>query len=137
MADDQISVELVAKVDGLVSGLSQATAAMQQAAGAMAGAFKSSGDAAKEHEGLLKSVLSGALFLEFKEIATEALHAVEEAFEATVEGPDRVVVAAVRRVQKSTNEAINLGVRQHRITVGATYRTAVPGPRPPGPGGIG
>lgn len=84
MADSQVSVELIAKIDGLTSGLSQASAAMQSAAEAMVSGLKDVGEESKETETLMQSVLSGAAFLEFKEIATEALESIKEAFEATV-----------------------------------------------------
>lgn len=85
MADgDTVTVELIAKVDGLVSGLAEATAAMRDTAAGMSGGFKATGEAAHKHDELMHEVLSGALFLEFKEIATEALEAVKESFEKTV-----------------------------------------------------
>ncbi len=83
-ADDQISVELIAKIDNLTQGLAEASAAVKAAGEQMTGGMKATGEAAKETDSLLKTVLSGAAFLEFKEIATEALHMVQEAFEMTV-----------------------------------------------------
>ena len=85
MADgDTVTVALIAKVDDLVSGLAEATAAMRDTAAGMSGGFKATGEAAHKHDELMHEVLSGALFLEFKEIATEALEAVKESFEKTV-----------------------------------------------------
>ena len=47
MADgDTVTVELIAKVDGLVSGLAEATAAMRDTAAGMSGGFKATGEAA-------------------------------------------------------------------------------------------
>lgn len=83
-SDGQISVELIAKIDQLLSGMAQGKSAVQDATGSIAHDVHDMAEAVKHEEGLLHEVLSGALFLEFKEIAKEALEGVKEAFESTV-----------------------------------------------------
>ena len=46
--------------------------------------FKKSGESGKDMDGLLHGVLTGAVFLEYEEIAKQALEAVQQAFEKTV-----------------------------------------------------
>lgn len=80
----QITVELIAKIDELTSGLQEAVAAVRNATNEITDSFQKTGDKGKETDGLLKSVLSGAAFLEFKEIAKDALEVVNAALDETV-----------------------------------------------------
>jgi hypothetical protein len=82
---DDISVEILAKIDQLQSGLDQAVSLVKGASDEMKGGMENTSNAGEKMDGLLKGVLSGAAFLEFKEIATEALHAVQEGLEMTAE----------------------------------------------------
>jgi len=84
MADDQISVELIAKIDQLISGLNEARAQITGTTEGIASDVHSMAESVKKEEGLLHDVLSGAAFLEFKEIAKESLEAVKSAFEGTI-----------------------------------------------------
>src|SRR5579859_2010660 len=84
MADDQISVDLIAKIDGLISGLKEAKDQIAGTTQGIASDVHDMAESVKHEEGLLHEVLSGALFLEFAEIARESLEGVKEAFESTV-----------------------------------------------------
>jgi hypothetical protein len=84
MADDQVTVELVAKVDALTSGLTEAVNAMREAVEAIKDNTEKLKDDAEETNETLKKILSGEYFIIFKEVATEALEAVKGAFESTV-----------------------------------------------------
>lgn len=84
MPDNQVSVELIAKIDSLISGLNEAKAAVTGATGQIASDVHGMAEAVEKEEGLLHEVLSGALFLEYAEIAKMAFEVVQEAFEKTI-----------------------------------------------------
>lgn len=135
-ADDQISVELIAKIDQLTSGFSQAKSATNDIVDVLIAGFKlmssSAGvatdtvakdvhdmaEAVKHEEGLLHEVLSGALFLEFREIAKEAFEGVKEAFESTVVAAEEFGLANAKFaaiMHTSEEDAAGLSAALHGV----------------------
>lgn len=80
----QINVEIIAKLDQLGSGLNDAVSQIKNACDSIRDAMGKTGQGGKEMEGLLGAALKGGVFLEFEEIARQALEGVQEAFEMTV-----------------------------------------------------
>lgn len=83
MADD-ISVKISAQIGELQSGLNEATAAIKNMAAEVQDSFGKAGEAGEAFGSKLGTALNLGLFLELQTVATEALHAVEEAFNSTV-----------------------------------------------------
>jgi hypothetical protein len=91
MADDQIVVELIAKVDGLQAGLTEAVNAMRSAVEAIKGDTEEIAETGKKTEGILQKIGEATGFIALKEkveVAVEgikiAMEAMNEAFEGTV-----------------------------------------------------
>jgi hypothetical protein len=84
VADDQVSVEILAKIDGLTSGLTEAVNAMHAAVTAIQGDTHELEETSKETESVLKEMLSGENFIVMREKAEMALEAIKGAFEGTV-----------------------------------------------------
>jgi hypothetical protein len=84
MADDQIAVELVAKVAQLNSGCDQARDALGRFVKGASEDLHSLAETSKESEGALESILSIEKWRIFAEAAKIALEVVKEGFEATI-----------------------------------------------------
>jgi hypothetical protein len=80
----QINVEIVAKLDQLGSGLNEAVSQIKGACDGIRDALNKTGEGGKQTEDLLGAALKGGIFLEFEEIARQALEGVREAFDMTV-----------------------------------------------------
>lgn len=83
MADD-ISVVISAQIAELQSGLSDATNALKQFTGNVENGLNQATNAGEKFGGKLETALNIGVFLELEEVATQALEAVQEAFEATI-----------------------------------------------------
>jgi hypothetical protein len=81
---DDIVVQISAKLDQLQAGLNEAANLIRDSLGKSRREMKDTGESGSNMERMLKAALSGAVFLEFKQIAKDALHTVSEAFEETV-----------------------------------------------------
>ena len=84
MADSTVTVELIAKIDQLIAGMSEGTSVVKSSLESIKGDLAGLNTTAKESEGALESILSIESFKLAAEIATESLEKVQEAFEATV-----------------------------------------------------
>lgn len=83
MADD-ISVQLGAQIGQLQSGLSEATASIQQFVSTVQGGMNNATQSGSEFGSKMETALNIGVFLELEEVAKQALEAVQAAFEATI-----------------------------------------------------
>jgi hypothetical protein len=84
MADDQVVVELVAKVDQLQSGLTQAVEALRSAVDSIKSDTHELAETSKETENALEKMLSMETFDFAKERLTEFFELMKEGFESTI-----------------------------------------------------
>ena len=84
MADDKVEVELVAKTEGLNSGLEAGLEKINTTLEAIRESLERVDEKAKETEGILQKMLSMETFDFIKEHATEAFNKINEGFEATI-----------------------------------------------------
>jgi hypothetical protein len=84
LADDAITVELLAKVDNLTSGLTEAVNAMRAAVDAIKGDVHGMSETAKESKDSLEEILHIEQFRMFAEAVKVMTETVKEAFESTV-----------------------------------------------------
>jgi hypothetical protein len=111
MSDDQISVELTAKVDELQSGLLLAVNAMLSAVQTMRGGMGELNETAHETESVLKQMLSMEAFDFFKEHAEAAFEHVKEGFEATVVAAEEFGLSTAKfAAMMSTSQAEAAGL---------------------------
>ncbi len=82
MADD-ISVVISAQIGDLTSALSEATNAIKNFTENVQGGFKNAGQGGEEFQHKMEKALDAGIFLEYEEIAKQALEVLQEAFEKT------------------------------------------------------
>jgi hypothetical protein len=91
MADNEVTIQLIAKVDSLQSGLTEAVNAMRSAVDKMGGDLHKLEGTAEESESTLKKILSGESFIVMKEKAEMAFEAIKEGLELLKEGFESTV----------------------------------------------
>lgn len=84
MADNQLEVEIVAKLDQLQSGLDKATAELKSFGNSVKSAAEGGSASFKQFGESIQGTLAGGEFLIWKEIAEQAIETVKAAFESTV-----------------------------------------------------
>jgi hypothetical protein len=81
---DDISVQISAQISQLQSGLSEATNALKQFVSSVEDGMGKATSAGQNFGNKLEGALNLGIFLELEAVATQALEAVEEAFDATL-----------------------------------------------------
>jgi hypothetical protein len=84
MADADVLVRIAAKLDELQTGLNQATNMVRDASQGMSEGFKNASGEASSFGSKMSTALNLGIFLELKQVATEAFEALKAGFDATV-----------------------------------------------------